>query len=86
MSIDKTGFWYRLSNVLAWFGFSALIGMSLLWVAAHVSMLSNENYRGPHSSDWGTFWIIVLLCYLGCALVNYLMVGRMRLLPWKDIE
>jgi len=87
MSIDKKGFRYRLSNVLAWFGFSALIGMPFLWVAGFVAYtLSPVTYRGPSSDDFNEPLIIVLLCYLGCALVNYLMVGSPRLLPWRDIE
>jgi len=27
-----------------------------------------------------------LALYIGCAVVNYLIVGSLRLLPWRDIE
>ena len=33
-------------------------------------------------AEFGVMWLV----YIGCAAVNYLMSGRMRLLPWRDIE
>ena len=74
MSIDKKGFRYRLSNVLAWGG--------SLWGGWWIFLLVNflDDIR-----RWEEF-IFMGLVYLGCALINYLMVGSPRLLPWKDIE
>jgi hypothetical protein len=75
MSIDKKGFRYRLSNVLAWVG--SLVG------GYCIVMLVNfyDDIR-----RWEEPIFMGLAVYLGCALINYLMVGSLRLLPWKDIE
>ena len=75
MSIDKTGVKYRVSNVLAWVG-----SLGGGWC---IVMLVNfhEDIRG-----WEEPIFMGLGVYLGCAVINYLIVGNMRLLPWKDIE
>ena len=75
MSIDKKGFRYRLSNVLAWFG--------SLWGGWCIVMLVIFNDDIRH---WEEPAVMGLAVYLGCALINYLMVGSLRLLPWKEIE
>lgn len=75
MSIDKKGFRYRLSNVLAWVG--------LLGGCYCIVML--VNFYGA-IKGWEEPIFIGLAVYLGCALINYLMVGSLRLLPWRDIE
>ena len=40
---------------------------------------------GPRRGDIRAA-IMGLAVYLGCALMNYLIVGSPRLLPWRDIE
>ena len=74
MSVDKKGFKDRVSNVLAWGGCLGFIGSLLFFVNDGLVINRSEE------TLWG------LAVYLGCALINYLMVGKMRLLPWKDIE
>ena len=74
MSIDKKGFRYRLSNVLAWVG---LLGGGW-WIVQLV------NFYGV-IRRWEELFM-GLAVYLDCALINYLMVGSLRLLPWRDIE
>ena len=72
MNIDKKGFRYRLSNVLAWFGMLSLG----FWFFV----------------GYATSALIVLPLIVGIgswlffALINYLMVGSLRLIPWRDIE
>ena len=80
MSIDKKGFKYRVSNVLAWGGY---IGFILLIISIAMTIVEmNNGRRVPFWEEmlWG------LGVYLGCALGNYLMIGSLRLLPWRDIE
>lgn len=67
MSIDKKGFRYRLSNVLAWGGFGCLV-----W----------GSYGG-----WTDGWVLVgAFVWALFGVINYLMVGSLRLLPWREIE
>ena len=82
MSIDKKGFRYRLSNVLAWGG---SLGGGLL-IATLVTIASALLVNGWASNSLKEPMVAGLLVYLGCAVINYLIVGNMRLLPWKDIE
>jgi len=83
MSIDKKGFKYRVSNVLAWGGYIGFI-FAIISIAMDVVEVNNGRrvLWGPFMEEmlWG------LGVYLGCALVNYLMIGSLRLLPWRDIE
>ena len=81
MSIDKTGVKYRVSNVLAWGG--SLGAGLLIVVLVRIAYRLGNNYgiRG-----WEEPFFTGLAVYLGCALINYLTVGNMRLLPWKGIE
>lgn len=73
MSIDKKGFKYRVSNLVAWGG-----SLGAGWL---IVIKNNDHIRG-----WEEPFFTGLAVYLGCALINYLMVGRFRLLPWRDIE
>ena len=82
MSIDKKSFRYRLSNVLAWGG---SLGGGLL-IATLVTIASALLVNGWASNSLKEPMVAGLLVYLGCAVINYLIVGNMRLLPWKDIE
>ena len=70
MNIDKKGFRYRLSNVLALGGFGCF-----LWGCHDYSL-----DRITESIILGAF----VWAFFG--VINYLMVGSLRLLPWKDIE
>ncbi len=81
MSIDKTGVKYRVSNVLAWGGL--LGGGWLIFTFAVIAENLSVNY---HIEGLVEQSFLALGVYLGCALINYIIVGRMRLLPWKDIE
>lgn len=81
MNIDKKGFRYRLSNVIAWIGF---LGAAVMLVAV-VFMLIGLIATGG-IGRWDEPFLASLPVYLGCALFNYLMVGSLRLLPWRDIE
>ena len=81
MSIDKKGFKYRVSNVVAWGGSLGAGWLIGLLVAIAYRLGNNDDIRG-----WEEPFFTGLAVYLGCALINYLMVGNMRLLPWKDIE
>jgi hypothetical protein len=81
MSIDKKGFKYRVSNVVAWGGsLGAGLAIVMLVTIAYY-MFNNPQSRGGEEPFFNG-----LAVYLGCALINYLMVGNMRLLPWRDIE
>ena len=72
----------RFSNVLAWLGFSYLV---LVNVFAIMEM------RDLTHILIGTRWVdedeitFTVLVYVGCAVINYLMVGRFRFLPWLDV-
>ena len=81
MSIDKKGFRYRLSNVLAWGG--SLGGGFLIVTLVAIAARSADGYS---NDGWEEPVFTNLAVYLGCALINYLMVGSLRLLPWRDIE
>ena len=67
MSIDKKGFRYRLSNVLAWVGLLNLV----FWFSVAKGMDA---------------LIVSVGSWLFLGVINYLMVGSLRLLPWRDIE
>lgn len=66
----------RISNVLAWIGFAYLVGsFSLVFV-----LVSNDNY------GLSGFLIMILglsLPWLACLVINYIMIGSLRVLPWK---
>ena len=81
MSIDKKGFRYRLSNVLAWGG--SLGGGFLIVMLVSIAARLADGYP---INDWEEPVFTTLAVYLGCALINYLMVGSLRLIPWRDIE
>ena len=78
MDVEKKGFKYRLSNVLAWVGSFFLI---TVLVDIAVRLAYDKNMWG-----WEEDLFTGLALYIGCAVVNYLIVGSLRLLPWRDIE
>ena len=70
MSIDKKGFRYRLSNVLSYGGFGCF-----LWGCHSYSSDGVAELIAVGAFGWAFFGVI-----------NYLMVGSLRLIPWRDIE
>ena len=84
MSIDKTGVKYRVSNVLAWVGF---IYPASFWFLGGLYTVGLEvNSVGQALYPEGLELFVMFGLYPCCALINYLVVGSPRLLPWKDIE
>jgi hypothetical protein len=68
MKEETKGFKYRLSDVLAWLGFSLLLFITFIgWMTG--SMLIAGLFFG-------------LPCHIFLGILNYLLVGRMRLVPW----
>jgi len=63
----NVSFLERFSNVLAWLGF----------VVTVLTILNSISDLRLDGSIWGALGF-----YGFCAVVNYLMVGRFRLLPW----
>lgn len=83
MSIDKTGVKYRVSNVLAWVGF---IYPAFFWFFVCLGELGVDvrPLKPLYPHDIREF--VAFGLYPCCALINYLIVGSLRLLPWKEIE
>ena len=81
MSIDKKGFKYRVSNVVAWGG-----SLGAGWTIVMLVTIAYRMGNNLTNRNWEEPFFTGLAVYLGCALINYLMVGNMRLLPWRDIE
>jgi len=74
----------RFSNVLAWLGF---IYPALFWLGFLISLMGFDTLAidlwdmfFPHQDSLSIF--VAFGLYPFCAVVNYLMVGRFRLLPW----
>jgi hypothetical protein len=73
----------RFSNTLAWLGFSYLVVIPLSsymdwWGVTSILIGTKYSIGQPEI----TFTVLV---YVGCAVINYLMVGRFRFLPWLDV-
>jgi len=76
----------RFSNVLAWFGF---LYPALFWFGALVHLTRfdalakfiKESFV-PDNEPMLLF--VAFGLYPCCAIVNYLLVGRFRLLPWVE--
>ena len=77
----------RFSNVLAWFGFlyPALFWFAFLVYFTRFDALAKfvKDSFLPDDNDPMLFFVGFGL-YPCCAIVNYLMVGRFRLLPWAE--
>ena len=69
----------RFSDIVAWFGLSYFVVIAvadyMYWFPIKRLLIGVSYLNQEH-------WLIVLLVYIGCAIVNYLLVGRFRLLPW----
>lgn len=72
----------RFSNILAWCGFSypLLVILPALFGYKDFSRLLMPQM--DYNSDMIVFTFL-LVVYSGCGLINYLFIGRFRLLPWK---
>ena len=71
MNEETKGFKYRLSDVLAWLGFSILLFfIYMVW-------MDNESMKGFIG---GLAFGLPFHIFFG--ILNYLLVGRMRLIPW----
>ena len=71
---------HRISNALAWVGIPFLPSLSICLV---MLLLTQDK-------DYSIFVAIAiiygLLIWLPAGIVNYIMVGSFRVLPWKQIE
>jgi hypothetical protein len=81
MSIDKNTFRYRLSNVITWIGLLGIVTFSGFTAFTFLILIVGNSIAGAED-----FLIPSLGVLATCALINYLMVGSPRLLPWKDME
>jgi hypothetical protein len=73
----------RISNILAWIGFSypILVAVSLLIGLNNIGSLLLPRFTWR--LDDVEFLGFLFAVYLGCGLVNYVLSGRMKLVPWK---
>ena len=74
----------RFSNVLAWFGllYPAISWVSILAHFMGYEALKDVIHETALRNEPSYFLFITFGLYPCCAVVNYLMVGRLRLLPW----
>jgi hypothetical protein len=75
----------RISNVLAWVGFGYPV---LLLFAGLVRLITRnrdllELLGGGRNYEFDDF-LISLFIYGASVMVNYLIIGRVWLLPWRD--
>ena len=75
----------RFSNVLAWFGFSYLVLVNLFALMdarEFTDVLIGTRSVGSEEV------LITILVYVGCAAINYIMVGSFRFFPFipKDFK
>ena len=69
----KEGFWKRLSDVIAWVGFGSMI-------------LLAYTINGSGIAKSFDAVIVSATAWLFFGVVNYLISGSLRLLPWRDVE
>jgi hypothetical protein len=76
----------RFSNVIAWVGllYPAIswIGILAFWMG--YPYLGQDIHEIISFDHEGFLLFLVFGLYPCCAVVNYLMVGRFRLLPWVE--
>jgi len=71
MKEEAKGFKYRLSDVFSWLGFTILLFfISIIWT-------DNESIEGFLGG-----LVFGLPFHIFFGILNYLLVGRMRLIPW----
>ena len=73
MKEEAKGFKNRLSDVLAWLGFSILLFITFY------SWMNDESLKGFLSG-----LVFGLPCHIFFGILNYLLAGRMRLIPWLN--
>lgn len=71
---------HRVSNVLAWAGFPFLPSLFICLVMSLLTQDKDYNLAAAIAIIYG------LLIWLPSGIVNYIMVGSFRVLPWKKIE
>tara|TARA_R110000803_G_C11839599_1_gene304397 strand:+ start:266 stop:508 length:243 start_codon:yes stop_codon:yes gene_type:complete len=76
----------RISNVLAWFGFSypALFWFGYLVSFTRFDALAKFIKDVFFPEEPMLFSFVAFGLYPCCAIANYLLVGRFRLLPWVE--
>ena len=73
----------RFSNTLAWLGFFYLVVIPL---SSYMDWRDlTHTLIGARYTNVQTEITFTVLVYVGCAVINYLMVGRFRFLPWLDV-
>jgi hypothetical protein len=80
----------RFSNVLAWLGFlypalfwfMVLISFTRFEVFATLAKFFEDNF--VPDDNYPLLLFLAFGLYPCCAIVNYLLVGRFRLLPWVE--
>ena len=71
----------RFSNVIAWVGFSFLV-VNVSAVAGDLDLIIKLFLFSSYGEFRFDELVILATVYVGCAVVNYLLVGRFRFLPW----
>lgn len=71
---------HRVRNVLAWTGFPFLPSLFICLVMSLLTQYMEFNLAAAIAIIYG------LLIWLPSGIVNYIMVGSFRVLPWKKIE
>jgi len=72
----------RFSNVLAWFGMAYPLLVLLTALAGFKDFSRLLLPPFDYISDVKVFTFL-LAVYFGSSVINYVFVGRVRLLPWK---
>jgi hypothetical protein len=79
----------RLSDVIAWLGF---IYSAIFWVAflmVEIGVVSSEAVFNVAKFIYPPYPYVLYVTiglYPCCAVINYLMVGSFRLLPWRKLD
>lgn len=72
----------RISNIVAWFGFGYItlgLVVGIFDIDTILELLGmGRNYRFEN-------FIMSLVVYGGCATINYLFIGHLRLVPWHEV-
>jgi len=81
----------RLSDVLAWFGFGYVVFTYSILVFTDMGRIYVGDlmyWLGFNQKEFAfdTYHMRIWIVYIGCAVANYIVVGRLRLLPWQGIK
>ena len=71
----------RISNVIAWAAFAYACGWLAIFLLAFVFLivLGVDGTSEPDVEDFINLWF----CYPILLLINYVLVGSYRIIPWK---